>query len=53
MTTPEATPPSERSRIRRLAQRGHYDRATLHAVIDAAYVCHVAFADDHGVLARR
>ncbi|WP_035558512.1 pyridoxamine 5'-phosphate oxidase family protein [Burkholderia sp. 9120] len=49
MTAPEAAPPSERSRIRRLAQRGHYDRATLHAVIDAAYVCHVAFTDDHGV----
>ncbi|NYH25231.1 pyridoxamine 5'-phosphate oxidase family protein [Paraburkholderia bryophila] len=49
MTAPEAAPPSERTRIRRLAQRGHYDRATLHAVIDAAYVCHVAFTDDHGV----
>lgn len=49
MTATEASPPSERSRVRRLAQRGHYDRATLHAVIDAAYVCHVAFTDDHGV----
>ncbi|WGS52733.1 pyridoxamine 5'-phosphate oxidase family protein [Paraburkholderia sp. D15] len=49
MSVPEAAPPTERSRIRRLAQRGHYDRATLHAILDAAYVCHVAFADEHGV----
>lgn len=25
-----------------------HDRATLHAIIDAAYLCHVAFADDKG-----
>ncbi|NPT53848.1 pyridoxamine 5'-phosphate oxidase family protein [Paraburkholderia elongata] len=49
MTTAEATPPSQRTRVRRLAQLGHFDRATLYAIVDAAYVCHVAFADDHGV----
>lgn len=38
-------PPSARTRVRRVAQRGHYDRETLWAILDAAYVCHVAFAD--------
>ncbi|WP_322046379.1 pyridoxamine 5'-phosphate oxidase family protein [Paraburkholderia sp. J67] len=41
--------PSSRTRVRRIAQRAQYDRATLHAILDAAYVCHVAFADEHGV----
>ncbi len=42
-------PPSDRTRVRRVAQRGHYDRETVHAIVDAAYLCHVAFADEHGV----
>ncbi|PMS38360.1 hypothetical protein B0G57_12255 [Trinickia symbiotica] len=49
MTTIEATPPSARTRVRRVPNRGHYDRATLYAIIDASYVCHLAFADDDGV----
>ncbi|WP_197339321.1 pyridoxamine 5'-phosphate oxidase family protein [Ralstonia solanacearum] len=49
MTRPEATPPSARTRVRRVAQRGRYDRATLYAIVDAAYVCHLAFADAQGV----
>ncbi|XHO06308.1 hypothetical protein ACEQUB_03230 [Ralstonia syzygii] len=52
MTQPEATPPSARTRVRRVAQRGHYDRATLYAIIDAAYVCHLAFADTPGYVQR-
>lgn len=49
-TTPDETaPPSLRTRIRRIAQRGHYDRTTLHAIVDDAFICHVAFADAHGV----
>lgn len=32
-----------------MAERGRYDRATLHAIIDEAYVCQIAFADEHGV----
>ncbi|KVT36160.1 pyridoxamine 5'-phosphate oxidase family protein [Burkholderia ubonensis] len=49
MTVTETTSPSARTRIRRIAKLGRYDRATLHAIVDAAYVCHVAFADEHGV----
>jgi len=41
--------PSQRTRVRRVAQRAHYDTAVLHAILDEAYVCHVAFADEHGV----
>ncbi|WP_375542158.1 pyridoxamine 5'-phosphate oxidase family protein [Paraburkholderia sp. CNPSo 3274] len=41
--------PSQRTRVRRVAQRAHYDAATLHEILDDAYVCHVAFADEHGV----
>ena len=31
------------NKIRRLPQRGHYDRETIDAILDAAIVCHVAF----------
>ncbi|OYD51520.1 pyridoxamine 5'-phosphate oxidase family protein [Acidovorax kalamii] len=41
-------PATDRTRIRRVAENARYDRATLHAIIDAAYLCHVAFADDKG-----
>jgi nitroimidazol reductase NimA-like FMN-containing flavoprotein (pyridoxamine 5'-phosphate oxidase superfamily) len=47
MTNP--SPPSDRSRIRRVADRARYDRDTVHAIIDDAYVCHVAFGDAQGV----
>jgi nitroimidazol reductase NimA-like FMN-containing flavoprotein (pyridoxamine 5'-phosphate oxidase superfamily) len=49
-TAPATTPtaPTDRTRIRRIAENAHYDRATLHAILDAAYVCHVAFVDDKG-----
>lgn len=40
--------PSERTRVRRIAENASYDSATLHAIIDDAYLCHVAFHDDHG-----
>lgn len=43
-----ATAPSDRTRIRRIAENARYDKTTLYAVVDAAYVCHVAFADDKG-----
>lgn len=45
---PAAAAPSERTRVRRSAHNAHYDAATLHAIIDDAYLCHVAFSDDKG-----
>jgi nitroimidazol reductase NimA-like FMN-containing flavoprotein (pyridoxamine 5'-phosphate oxidase superfamily) len=38
--------PSARSRVKRVPDRGHYDRDTVHAVLDAGHVCHVAFIQD-------
>ena len=43
-----SAPPSERTRVRRIAENANYERATLHAVIDAAYLCHIAFSDAKG-----
>ncbi|UGQ46690.1 pyridoxamine 5'-phosphate oxidase family protein [Massilia endophytica] len=40
--------PSGRTQVRRAAHNASYDSALLHAILDAAYVCHVAFADEHG-----
>lgn len=42
------TPPSNRTRVRRVANNAAYDSATVHAIVDDAYVCHIAFTDDHG-----
>jgi hypothetical protein len=38
--------PTRRTRVRRLAQRGHYDRDTLYAILDEGLVAHVGFAID-------
>lgn len=46
MTDPTA--PSARTRIRRIPANAHYDAATVHAIVDDAYVCQVAFTDDEG-----
>lgn len=37
---------TERTRLRRLPERGHYDRATVHAILDEGFLCHVAFTLD-------
>lgn len=41
-----ARPPSDRTRVRRLPKRGHYDRATIDAILDNAIVGHVAWVQD-------
>src|SRR5260370_35129290 len=37
------SPASERTTVRRRANRGVYDRATIAAILDEALVCHVGF----------
>ncbi len=37
---------TERSRVRRLPDRGHYDRETIYAILDEALTCHVSFVQD-------
>lgn len=40
--------PTERTTVRRRANRGRYDAETVHAVLDEGLVCHLAVADDEG-----
>jgi uncharacterized protein len=37
---------TERTRVRRLPERAAYDRATVHAILDEGFVCHVGFVVD-------
>jgi hypothetical protein len=37
---------TELNRVTRLPNRGHYDRETIHRIIDEALICHVAFVAD-------
>jgi uncharacterized protein len=38
--------PTPRTTLRRLPARGHFDRATVNAVLDEALVCHVGFVNE-------
>lgn len=42
------THPTTRTRVRRIPTNASYEATTLHAIIDGAYVCHIAFTDDSG-----
>jgi len=46
--TERGTPPSEHTRVRRLPERGAYDRATIDAIVDEALICHLAWVTDEG-----
>lgn len=41
-----AKAPSDRTRVKRLPKRGIYDRATVDAILDEGFICHVGFAVD-------
>jgi uncharacterized protein len=45
----EVAPPSPRTRVRRKAERGRYDRETVVAVLDAGLIAHVGFAGPEGL----
>ena len=38
--------PSDRTRVRRMPARGHYDSETVHAILDAGLICHVGYVID-------
>ena len=38
--------PSKRNKVKRVPQRGHYDRETIYQVLDAGFVGHVGFTID-------
>lgn len=48
-SAPEPNAPSERTKVRRKADRGRYDAPTIHAILDAGMVAHVGFVSDAGV----
>ena len=37
---------TERTRVRRLPERAAYDRATVHAILDEGFLCHLGFVVD-------
>jgi len=45
-TPSSAYPVTETNCVKRLHERGSYDRATVHAILDAAALCHVAYVVD-------
>lgn len=42
------TASSPRTQVKRGAANAAYDTALVHAIVDAAYICHIAFGDAHG-----
>jgi uncharacterized protein len=40
--------PTERTRVRRLPDKGVYDAETIHAILDEALICHLAYTDGDG-----
>ncbi len=48
MTDDSKQPPSTRATVRRLAERGHYDRTSIDAILDEALICHVGITTDDG-----
>jgi nitroimidazol reductase NimA-like FMN-containing flavoprotein (pyridoxamine 5'-phosphate oxidase superfamily) len=43
---PRAEPPSERTRVRRLPERGVYERSEIDTILDEALICHLAYVKD-------
>lgn len=37
---------TDRTKVKRLPDRGHYDRETIYAILDEAFICHVGFVGD-------
>ncbi len=42
----DAFPITDRNRLRRRHERGHYDKKTIYGILDAAMVCHIAYNID-------
>ncbi len=40
------TPPSKRTEVRRLPERGSYDRELINSILDEALICHVGFVHE-------
>lgn len=46
--TEELIAPTPRTTVRRLNERGHYERSLVHAILDEALICHVGFTSEGG-----
>ena len=44
----ETSPPSARTRVRRVPDRARYDRDVVDAILDAGMICHVGFTSEYG-----
>jgi len=44
--TTEAYPLSSRNQVKRMHERGSYDHATVHRILDASMMCHVSYVVD-------
>jgi len=42
----ENYPIDARNKVKRIPKRGHYDKATVYEILDAAFLCHIGFAVD-------
>src|ERR1039457_2316844 len=42
----ETYTPTERTQVKRLPNRGVYDQAQVHAILDEGFICHVGFVAD-------
>src|SRR5262245_64961775 len=38
--------PTDRTTLKRLPKRGAFDRQTVYAILDEAFICHVGFVND-------
>lgn len=36
-------PIDEKNKVKRIPKRGHYDKATVHEILDAGFLCHLGF----------
>jgi nitroimidazol reductase NimA-like FMN-containing flavoprotein (pyridoxamine 5'-phosphate oxidase superfamily) len=43
---PDSLSPTERTRVIREPERGHYDRETIYKILDEAFLCHIGFSVD-------
>ncbi|MBW4567938.1 MAG: pyridoxamine 5'-phosphate oxidase family protein [Tolypothrix carrinoi HA7290-LM1] len=47
MNNPENLTPTQRSQIKRVPQRGNYERQVIYQILDEGLICHLGFAVDN------
>jgi nitroimidazol reductase NimA-like FMN-containing flavoprotein (pyridoxamine 5'-phosphate oxidase superfamily) len=49
MSPTSPTSPTSRTKVRRLPERGRYDKETIESILDEGFVCHLGLADNKSV----